>query len=188
METHKWLQRVALLLLVMLLLPAVPARAQRLDRVRADSKVVRLLLSSGLQRSPTFGAIVDRLEASDLIVEVQCGLFKSTMLAGRTVLLSAQPSVRYVLVEIACQMAEPVAVAILGHELRHALEIASAPWVADAPSLEQLYTQIGFSSCLKAGGFVDFETADALEAGERVHHELFHPAASTRRVAQAMTK
>jgi len=93
-----------------------------------------------------------------------------------------------VLVEIACPMAEPSALAILGHELRHALEIASAPWVADELSLEKLYTQIGFLNCLRTGGFGDFETADALEAGERVHHELFHPAASTRRVAQVMTK
>jgi hypothetical protein len=172
----------------MLLLPAVPAQAQRLDRVRGDSEDVRLLLSSGIQRSPTFRAIVDRLEASDLIVEVQCGQFKSILLAGRTVLLSARPPVRYVLVEIACPMAEPAALAILGHELRHALEIASAPWVADELSLEKLYTQIGFLNCLQTGGFGDFETADALEAGERVHHELFHPAASTRRVAQVMTK
>jgi hypothetical protein len=172
----------------MVLFAAVPAQAQRLDRVRGDSEDVRFLLSSGLQRSPTFRAIVDRLEASDLIVEVQCGRFKSVKQGGRTMLLSARPAVRYVLVEFACPMAEPAALAMLGHELRHALEIASAPWVTDEPSLEKLYSKIGFSNCLQTGGSVDFETEDALEAGERVHHELFHPAASARRVAQAMTK
>jgi hypothetical protein len=140
METHKWLQRVALLVLVLLM--AVPAQAQRLQQVRGDTDDVRRLLRSGLQRSPTFRAIVDRLEASDLIVEVQCGHFRSILLAGRTILLSARPSVRYVLVEIACPMAEPSALEILGHELRHALEIASAPSVVDERSLEQLYTQI----------------------------------------------
>jgi hypothetical protein len=183
METPKWLQRVALLLL--LLIPAAPAQAHKPDRVRGDREDVRLLISKGMRRSPTFSAIVDRLEASDLIVEVQCGHFTSTMLAGRTMLLSARPSVRYVLVEFACPMSEAAALEILGHELRHALEIASAPWVVDEPSLEKLYTRIGFSPCLSVG---NFETADALEAGLRVHHELFHPAASTRRVAQSMTK
>ena len=172
----------------MLVLPAAPAWAHRLDRVRGDSAHLRLLLSSGVERSPTFKAIVDRLEASDLIVEVQCGRFKSTLLAGRTALLSARGSVRYVLVEIACPMAPAAALAMLGHELRHALEIASAPWVVDDRSLEKLYTGIGFPTCLKAGGFSDFETADALEAGERVHKELFHPTASTRPVAQLLTK
>jgi len=186
METHKWLQRVALFLV--LVLPAAPARAHQLDRVRGDSADLRLLLLSGVQRSPTFKAIVDRLEASDLIVEVQCGRFKSSLLAGRTALLSARGSVRYVLVEIACPMASAAALAMLGHELRHALEIASAPWVVDDRTLEKLYTRIGFATCLKAGGFSDFETADALEAGERVQRELFHPTASTRPVAQLLTK
>jgi hypothetical protein len=183
METPKWLQRVALL--VLLLIPAAPAQAHRPDRVRGDTEEVRLLISNGMRRSPTFSAIVDRLEASDLIVEVQCGRFKSSMLAGRTMLLSARPSVRYVLVEFACPMAETAALAILGHELRHALEIASAPWVVDEPSLEKLYTRIGFSTCVSVA---EFDTADALEAGVRVHQELFHPAASTRRVAQSTTK
>jgi hypothetical protein len=186
METQKWLRRVALF--VLLLLPAVPAQAHGLDRMRTDSKDLRLLISSGLQRSPTLRAIVDRLEASDVIVEVQCGQFKSVLLAGRTLLLSARPSVRYVLVEIACPMGDAAALEILGHELRHALEIASAPWVVDAPSVEKLYSQIGFSNCVNRGGFREFETADAIEAGERVHHELFHQAASTRRVAQLLTK
>ncbi len=140
----------------MLLLPAVPAQAHGLDRVRTDSENLRLLISSGLKRSPTLRAIVDRLDASDVIVEVQCGQFRSVLLAGRTVLLSARPSVRYVLVEIACPMADGASLEILGHELRHALEIASAPWVVDEPSLEKLYTQIGFSTCVKTGGFNQF--------------------------------
>jgi hypothetical protein len=186
METHKWLQRVALL--VMLLSVAAAAQAHRLERVRGDSEDLRSLITSGLQRSSTLSAIVDRLEASDLIVEVQCGQFKSSLLAGRTMLLSARSSVRYVLVEIACPATDSAALEILGHELRHALEIASAPWVVDQASLEKLYTQIGFLTCLKPGGFGDFETAAAREAGARVRHELFHPSASTRRVAHAMTK
>jgi hypothetical protein len=186
METHKWLQRVALF--VMLLSTAAPAQAHRLDRVRGDSEDLRLLITSGMPRSPTLRAIVDRLEVSDLIVEVRCGQFKSVLLAGRTVLLSARPSVRYVLVEIACPMGDAAALEILGHELRHALEIASAPWVVDEPSIERLYTQIGYSTCVKSGGVSEFETADAVEAGERVHHELFHQAASTRRVAQLLTR
>jgi hypothetical protein len=186
METHKWLQRVALL--IVLFFPAVPAQAHRLDRVRGDSEAMRLLLVSGLQRSPTFKAIVDRLEVSDLIIEVQCGQFKSVRQAGRTMLLSTRESVRYVLVEIACPMVDAAALEILGHELRHALEIASAPWVTDEQSIGKLYTQIGFSSCTRTGGVSEFETADAIEAGERVHHELLHQAASTRRVAQLLTK
>lgn len=34
-------------------------------------------------------------------------------------------------------------VAILGHELQHAAEIAAAPWVHDAGTLARLYRRIG---------------------------------------------
>src|SRR5690348_1399644 len=51
METHKWLQRVALVLL--LVASAVPAQAHWPDRVRPASEGMRQLISSGLRRSAT---------------------------------------------------------------------------------------------------------------------------------------
>src|SRR2546423_12499340 len=102
METRRWTRTFTLLLLV--LLPAATARAQAdgFERVRTDSRYLRVALASGIERSPTFRSIVERLEHSDVIVEVQCAHFAGSQRAGRTVLLSAQPGVRYVLVELAC--------------------------------------------------------------------------------------
>ena len=187
MESPTWLRRVAIA--VLMLFMAGPARAQKLDRLRPDTDDMRRLISDGLQKSPTLGVIVQQLEHSDLIVEVQCGYFARSSRLGRTVLLAARPSVRYVLVEIACGLTAGAGLEILGHELRHALEIASARWVVDEPSLGRLYTHIGFRSCaLAAGARGEFETEDAIEAGGRVHQELSHPEASTRRVAQVTAK
>ena len=160
-----------------------------MPRVRAASPFIRLLIASGIERSPTFRAIVDRLEASDLIVEVQCGHFSGSLLAGRTVLLSARPHVRYVLVEVGCPVSSVPALSTIGHELRHALEIASARWVVDGERLAEHYTQIGYQNRgSKTSSYGQFETADALDAGERIHHELFHPAELTRSLAQVVTK
>ena len=111
-----------------------------MQRVRTDSPYLRLVIASGVQRSPSFRAIVDRLEQSDLIVEVQCGRFNDSRLAGRTVFLSARPTVRYVLVRSMPVTSCPAA---RSHD-SHALEIASAPWVVDGDTLAQLYEQIGF--------------------------------------------
>jgi hypothetical protein len=177
--------------LLLLLLSANHARAQAevTPRVRTDSPYLRLVIASGIERSPTFRHIVDRLDQSDLIVEVQCGHFAGSLLAGRTVLLSAHPSVRYLLVEIACPMASTPALDIIAHELRHAVEIADAPWVVDGPTLAQLYQDIGFATCtITTKTYGDFETADALDAGERVHHELFHSGDPARRVAKDAVK
>jgi len=189
METHSWIRTVTLLLL--LLLPATYARAQAdsVQRVRTDSRYLRVAIASGIERSPTFRTIVERLEQSDVIVEVQCAHFVGSMRAGRTVLLSAHPGVRYVLVEIACWATPGPSLHMLGHELRHALEIASAPWVVDGPTLAQLYQTIGYPTAGAAAleTFGEFETAAALDAGERVHHELHHPEEPAR-VARMATK
>jgi len=189
METPRWLRTTALLLL--LLLPATYAQAQAdsVQRVRTDSRYLRLVIASGIERSPTFRRIVDRLERSDLIVEVQCGHFIGSQLAGRTVFLSAQPGVRYVLVEIACWATSAPSLHMLGHELRHALEIADATWVVDGPTLAQLYQGIGFPTCGRLGPEIgEFETADALDAGVRVHHEQFHQGDLPRRAAANAAK
>jgi hypothetical protein len=178
------------LLLLFALLAAAPARVQAgSPRVRTSSPYLRLLIASGVERSPTFRAIVERLETSDLIVEVECGRFTGSSLAGRTALLAALPDVRYVLVEVGCPLSSAPALAIIGHELRHALEIASARWVVDGETLALFYTQIGFQNRVaRTASYGQFETTDALDAGERVHHELFHPPELSRGLAQVVTK
>jgi hypothetical protein len=177
-----------LIFLHLKLLDAAPAHAQtRPPRVRAASPYLRLLIASGVERSPTFRDIVNQLEQSDLIVEVQCGLFKASTLAGRTVLLAAQGDVRYALVEVGCPVMSMPGLYTLGHELRHALEIASAPSVVDGESLAQFFTEIGFRNRY-TNQYGQFETADAIDAGERIRHELFHPDDSTRSLAQNFTK
>jgi hypothetical protein len=170
-------------------LAAAPVCAQNTGtRIRAESRYLRLVIASGIELSTTFREIVDQLEESDLIVEVRCSQFRASTLAGRTALLSAQPAVRYVLVEVNCPVTSLPALCTIGHELRHALEIASARSVVDSESLALLYTQIGFLTQGKNSNG-QFETADALEAGGRIHHELLHQEDFTRRrLAQAFTK
>ena len=160
-----------------------------MQRVRTDSRYLRLVIASGIERSPTFRRIADLLEHSDLIVEVQCGQFAGSQRAGRTVLLSAQPDVRYVLVEIACWAGSGPSLHMLGHELRHALEIADEPWVVDSASLADLYRTIGYPTVnpTVAELFGAFDTEDAINAGERIHHELHHPEEPAR-IARNATK
>lgn len=177
-----------LILWLLTVLAASPAHAQAAGtRIRAESPYLRLIIAAGIAQSPTFREVVDQLEESDLIVEVRCSQFRASALAGRTALLSAQPTVRYVLVEVSCPATSLLALCTVGHELRHALEIATARSVVDSESLALLYTQIGFPSQGR-NSYGQFETADALESGERIHHELLHQEDVTRRLAQAFTK
>ena len=61
-------------------------------------------------------------------------------------------------------------VALLGHELYHALEIAQEPGVRDTQTLRALYRRIGHEY-----GRGQFETEPARTAGRRVQAELSGP-------------
>jgi hypothetical protein len=63
-------------------------------------------------------------------------------------------------------------VAILGHELQHAVEVANAPWVVDEASLAEEYRRIGFPSHADHG--MSFESRAAIDAGQRVLRDLTH--------------
>ena len=61
--------------------------------------------------------------------------------------------------------------ALLGHELRHAVELAEAPTVEDSDDYERLYDRIGYESCSRAAPRC-YETEAAVRAGRDVLSEL----------------
>ena len=61
--------------------------------------------------------------------------------------------------------------ALLGHELRHAVELAEAPAVDDGDDYERLYDRIGYLSCTRAAPRC-YETVAAVRAGRAVLGEL----------------
>jgi len=149
-----------------------PASAERNGPfLRTDDARLAAALVRGGDESPTFRTIVDRLAASDLIVYVKRGsLYGPT--AASTQLVSATGGYRYVRVTIELDPDTDVGVAMLGHELRHALELANAPWVVDDGAVVSLYREIGYVSCARRTPCYD--TQEAVAAGRRVLAELRH--------------
>jgi len=131
------------------------------------------MVDTGLERSVLFRALVERIKQSDVIVHLTCSRFKRTRLSGQTLLASAGPDVRYLRVQVDCQLSDPALVSVIGHELQHVVEIASAPSVVDDKSFARLFQTIGFSTCLSPEAD-RFETAAALKSGERVRTEYLH--------------
>jgi hypothetical protein len=77
------------------------------------------------------------------------------------------------MVRVACSLSGPSQIAILGHELQHALEIANAASVVDEESLALEYRRIGFASGgLRRG--TGYDSRAAIDAGHRVWSELSH--------------
>jgi hypothetical protein len=91
--------------------------------------------------------------------------------AGRLTFVSAVGGYRYVHIRVARLASAAVQIALIGHELRHAVEIADAPGVVDASSLVREYEKIGYLSPRVTPG-VSFDSDAAIEAGYQVLRDL----------------
>jgi hypothetical protein len=76
---------------------------------------------------------------------------------------------RYLRVQVRGDLPTADLIALIGHELRHALEIADDPTVQDEPSMLTLYQRIGHAT---TGETHTFDTREAQTAGRRVRLEL----------------
>ena len=110
-------------------------------RTRGADERARQLLSAALSASPTIGRLVTALDHSDVIVFVELCMVLPPSL-GDTRIVSAGGSVRYLRVRVTTAAARPRQLSVLGHELQHAVEIASAPEVRDTGTLERLFERI----------------------------------------------
>ena len=135
--------------------------------VRTQDRAIRSLLKRGFTRSPTFGRLLARLEQSDLIVYIEEVPRLPGALEGRMMLLSTPHTQRYVRIQIALRGSLEDSVALLGHELQHAVEVAEDASVTDQTTLTALYERIG-----TRGGPDMYDTLAARTVGQQVRREL----------------
>jgi hypothetical protein len=135
--------------------------------VRTTNKPIQSMLRRGFAQSPTFSALLARLERSDLIVYLEEVPRLPGALEGRLLMLPPAHGTRYVRIQIALRGSPSDSIAVIGHELRHAVEIADATSVVDEQSLAALYRRIGVDR-----GNNLFDTIEAQETGKQVLKEL----------------
>ena len=160
--------------------PVSAAPCVRLEtHVRAETTEARALIEDLIARSPTARALVAGLNGTDVVVYVRHRTFTQTTLDGRIGFVHSTvptPRLRYLIVEIACGRSYHTQLVALGHELRHAAEIAAAPQVVSAQTLATHYRRIGMRTGLPNAE--TFETEAAQETSTRVRRELFDAAAT----------
>ena len=154
-----------------MLQPAYAEQPRDGSHVRTNDSRMRAAIADGIAGSAFFRDLVAQLETSDVIVYAESDCLMPSPLAGRLTFMSSAGGRRYVLVRIACTLDGRAQIAMLGHELRHAVEIADAESVVDEPSLAVAYRQIGFASNVMPMR-ASFDSRAAIEAGRRVWEEL----------------
>ena len=166
---------ISLLLSCTFFAPA--SEPMRMARIRVLDASLACALSRGYMRSPTLRALVERVEDSNVIVYVDRHP-PAGRCDGRTQFVSAAAGYRYVRVTVKTDGVNDGLIALLGHELRHVVEVVDAPWVVDATGYAALYRRIGrpSASCRRPGWC--FETQSAVDSGYRVLEELRHPPAA----------
>jgi hypothetical protein len=153
--------------------PSVPTAAYLvLDaperRVRAPETRVRSLLAYGFHRSPTFADLLVSLNRSDVIIYIESVMTLPRDVMGRITIVPFAGKDRYLRIQIRADLPRRDAIALLGHEMQHAMEIAGEPAARDALGLIKLYERIGHSS----GGEHSYDTAAARDTGRRILGEM----------------
>lgn len=148
--------------------------------VRSTDARVQEWLRRGAAESQTFRSLLNTLAESDLIVHVQT--VDRLMTAGQTYFVTATPTVRYVRIEVSFRGNLNETIALIGHELQHAVEIAQEPRIRDRHALSLFYK--GMPGNSMSGTEYDSVAARVIE--DRVRREMWgaarsesHPPVST---------
>lgn len=169
--------RYTLCLLVVLAANAAPAMSAEairpsadplLPRVRGVTPRMQKMIADGVRRSVTFRNLIEAVNNSDLVVYIEATNTLPTGLDGRLTFLTAAGGVRYLHAQITTTLSFDELIAIAGHELQHALEVAAHPEVRDPASLAKLYERIGVRGVSKDR----YDTNAAQSTGRRVRSEL----------------
>jgi hypothetical protein len=138
--------------------------------VRAADKAMADVITAGLKRSGTFAHLVLALNRSDVIVYIETGRVLPTSIVGRLLLAAGPEGSRYLRIQVSGHPGSNDMIALVGHELRHALEVAESPQVRDEAGLIALYERIGHPT--STGAMHQYDTHAAQDAGRRVKAEL----------------
>jgi hypothetical protein len=135
--------------------------------VRSTDPRAQEWLRRGAAESETFRRLLNALADSDLIVHVQP--VERLMTAGQTYFVTATPTVRYVRIEVSFRGNLNETVALIGHELQHAVEIAQEPRIRDRQALALFYK--GMPGNSMSGTEYDSVAARVIE--DRVRREMW---------------
>ena len=136
--------------------------------VRATDPRAQAWIRAGAAASRTFRALLSRLGESDLIVHVEIVDRIIGGAVGQMYFVTATGGVRYVRIEVVADRDDGRMVALVGHELQHAVEVADAPRVRDSKALGMLYRGM----LEKAFGGTHYDSVAARVAEERVKSEV----------------
>lgn len=142
------------------------------SNVRASDNELVTLLSDGVKKSTTLRSLTERLSKSDVIVYVRPDVLSRNANQGYLSFLSSSGGYRYLVVHLPVGQSKQQQIAMLGHELQHAVVIADAPSVVDSDTLRKEFERIGKVTLAANGRDFSFDSQAAADARQRILREL----------------
>jgi hypothetical protein len=158
--------------LCMILALALTTQDTSVRHLRATEPRILRLIDAGLSASATFRGVVALLNASDVIVYVEPKRTRQALGGYLAHNVVAQGDYRYLHIAVDIAGAEHRLVALLAHELQHAVEVASTPDERDTESLERMFS--GLAITFGCAGTTCVETQSAKDVERTVREELAH--------------
>jgi hypothetical protein len=124
------------------------------------------MIEEAAQRSPAFRRLVAAIEATNGIVYVEHGICMHGVRACLDLNVTAAGDYRILRVTVDARQRDWDVMAVIGHELRHAIEVLENPALVDMPSVFLFYAQD------RSTKDRPFETRAAIEAGDAVRKEV----------------
>jgi hypothetical protein len=147
--------------------PTVNPGAGTAIRVRSDHPAIKRMIADGERRSPTFRSLMVMIETTDGIIYVEHGRCGRGVRACLVMAVTIAGPYRLLRVRLDSRKSGEDAIAALGHELRHAVEILSEPNITSGAAMYLFYKRFGTWL-----GEASFETAAAVAAGDAIRREL----------------
>ncbi len=138
------------------------------SRLRPASTFVAGVIEEGACRSATLRSMVATLQTTDLIVYVTMVPVSDHRVAAGLQYLGATTTHRILQVVLRFPLDRIARMAMLGHELQHVIEVASAPEIRSQKTLEDYYRAHGVPGATES----TYETDTARRTELRVREEV----------------
>jgi hypothetical protein len=149
----------------------IAVQALSIHHVRTTEPKIVSLVEAGMSRSATFQRLVDALDGSDVIVYVEPKQTRQALGGYLAHTIVSQGGYRHLHVAVDTRGSERRLVALLAHELQHALEVAQDPTARNAEDLDRLFSRLaipfgcGGTTCAETQAAKDVEAAVSDELG-----------------------
>jgi hypothetical protein len=137
--------------------------------VRTPEARILAIVEEGVAESATFRRLVETLDASDVIVYLEPKLDGRGLGGYLSHRMVVAGPMRYLKIAVDLRGGRDRLVALVAHELQHAVEVAEASEVRDSQSMVRLFERRTIAQSCGGGCF---ETAAALDVQEAVLAEL----------------